>query len=323
MITVCDISALARWGDPQLAQDPGEAAPPRVPWTLGSLEELTQEVLRRARIEATPERPLHVLVDRPEHRIRSSRVCCHVWSTPLSAGALVRLTQDVLIATPWFCLQQMAARKSVAAIAKIASELCGCYACSPRAESGYHVRPPLETVASLTSRFSAEHGYGANRVRQALAYAVEGARSPMESALALLFSLPVEEGGCGLPVPEMNLRIEISPGLQVALGKSYLVADVCWPDLRTILEYDSDLFHEGRHEKALTRARNEGLADEGWMVRSVTASLLLDDGLRRNLVQKVAGRAGVELPEGWAYDCLQHDLVRELLFDEGPRPRSH
>ena len=49
------------------------------------------------------------------------------------------------------------------------------------------------------------------------------------------------------------------------------------------------------------------------MVRSVTAGILSDDGLRRLLVSRVMRRFGQSLPEDEAFDLRQRLLVRELL----------
>lgn len=313
MFTVCDISALARWGEQGLAQRLEVVDATQVPWTLASAGEVTPEALRRARLEATRERPLHVLVDCRERRLRVPHLVCHVCAGPLPEGSLYRLSDEALLVSPSLCLRQLSARASLTFAAAAGFEICGEYGCSPHAENGFYQRAPLCSVAELRSRIEKDGGYGAGKALQALDYVVAGARSPMEAALVLLFVLPQEVGGCGLPLPEVNLRIEISPQLQAALGKAYLVADICWPAWRIILEYDSALFHDGARETAYTRSRNEGLADEGWMVRSVSAGLLADDALRRNLVEKVMARAGRELPGSWAYDALQHDLVQRLL----------
>ena len=315
MITVCDISALARWAEVGLLDRLGSPCepPPSGGWSLPHAALLSGIDLRGARLEAVPERPLHILVSSPEGRIRSRRLRSHVWSTELPKDALYQLTDEVLIASPSFCLQQMAARSSVAYGAAVGTEICGGYARSPRAPHGFYKRPPLARADELVARFEDEHGYGARRAREALAYVVEGSRSPMETVVVLLFTLPVELGGCGLPRPVLNCRIEIPPSLQLALGKPYLTVDLCWPEWRIILEYDSYLWHGGREQQDADNPRNEGLRDLGWMVRSVTAGMLGNDGVLAELVSKVMARAGRAVPDDEEFRLRQHALVRELL----------
>ena len=320
MVTVCDISALARWGEPGLAQRLGGPclAPSADAWSLGSAAELSAIDLRAARLEASAARPLHVLVASEDRRVRTPSVRCHIWSTELPDDALYRLTSDVLLASPRFCLQQMAPRSTPARVAKIASEICGSYARSPRAPHGFYARPPLESVRLLAESFANNYDYGARRVREVLGWVVDGSRSPMETVVTLLFTLPVELGGCGLPAPRLNCRLEIPPSLQAALEKPYVVVDLCWEEWRIILEYDSYDFHSSPRAVDSDAARNEGLRDLGWMVRTVTAGMLANDRLLDELVRKVTARAGRPVPDDAAYLRRRHDLVRELMGDSAP-----
>lgn len=282
-------------------------------WSLPSAAALDDGVLRAARLEATPERPLHVLVDGEAHRIRSGRVVSHIWSGLLPQGALLRLGPGVLLASPRFCLQQMAPRSGLATVASVASEVCGSYSLSPRAPHGFRERPPLDTPEALGEHFARERGYGSGRVREALPYVLLGCRSPMETVVVLFFTLPEALGGCGLPAPLLNVRVDIPPDLQRALGVPYLVVDLCWPDQGVILEYDSYTWHLSPRAFDGTQSRNEGLRDEGWMVRTVTAGILASDSLRELLVSRVTRRFGRRLPNDEAFRLRQRRLVDELL----------
>lgn len=315
MIAVCDISALARWGEVGLAERlGGPCAPPaHSPWWLSSARELRTIDLRRARIEATAQRPLHVLVPSDEARLRAHALRCHIWSTPLPEGALWRLTPDVLLASPEFCLQQMAPRSSEARICRTAMEVVGCYARSPRAPHGFYKRPPLMGLDELVRHFDENHGYGARRVRLALRWVVEGSRSPMETVLVPVLVLPEELGGCGLARPQLNYRLEIPPSLQRAIERPYVVCDLCWPEWGVILEYDSYEFHTAPRSVDSDNARNEGLRDLGWMVRSVSAGMLTNDAMLDELVGKVMARAGRELPDDPQWRSRRRALVRELM----------
>lgn len=318
-VTISHRSALARWGERNLEQRLGEPCAPPDDWALPSAAELDDELLRAARLEATPDRPLHVLVDDAAGRVRAGRVVSHVWSSPLPEGSLYRLAPGLLLCSPSFCLQQLCAGAgtSVAEAVSAVMEVCGCYALSARAQHGFHERPPLMTIPELKAHFASEHGYGARRVREAVERAVPGSRSPMETAVVLLFTLPVRLGGCGLPPPRLNARVEISPELRAALGRPYLVVDLCWEEQRIILEYDSYSWHLPPRAFDGTQSRNEGLRDEGWMVRSVTAGILADDRLRRLLMSRVMRRFGRELPGDRAFELRQRGLVRDLLAVRG------
>lgn len=313
MIAVCDISALARWGERDLALRLGPPLREPTGWESPSARGIDPQVLRAARLEATPERRLHVLVGSDEARVRAKSIRSHIWSTPLPRGALYQLTPDVLLASPRFCLQQMSPRSSLARAAALAMEVCGEYARSPRAPGGFYRRPPLEDVEALRAHFELAGGYGAGRVREALPYVAPGSRSPMETVLVLVLVLPLEVGGCGLPMPRLNFRIEIPPALQRALGKPYVVADLCWPEFMLILEYNGYEWHATPTAMDGDASRNEGLRDAGWMVREVTSGLLTDPVALDMLLGKVAARLGRELPQDETLSYMRQCLVRELM----------
>lgn len=310
-------SALARWGETNLAQRLGEPCEPPPGWMPPSSAAINGDLLRGTRVMASPARPLHITVPSSSLRVRGSHVVSHVWSAPLPEGAAYQLAPGVLLASPRLCLRQICAGTSLAEAASTVMEVCGGYALSAAAAGGFHRRPPLEPLASLRAYFGEAHDYGARRVREALRFAAEGSRSPMETAVVLFFTQPVELGGCGLPMPQVNVRVEISPDLRGALGKPYLVVDLCWHDQMIIFEYDSYSWHLSPREFDGTQSRNEGLRDEGWMVRSVTAGILLDPNLRRLLVSRVLRRFGRPFPEDFGFEQKQQELVRELIDVRG------
>lgn len=80
-----------------------------------------------------------------------------------------------------------------------------------------------------------------------------------------------------------------------------------------ILEYDSYRWHGSREAVDSDASRNEGLRDEGWMVRSVTKGMLADPGMRAQLIGRVMERFGRRLPTDEGYLLRQQALVEELL----------
>lgn len=310
-------SALTRWGEKDLGTRLGEPLPAQPGWRLPRIRSLDEGTLRRAGLEARPERPLHVLARNQMERVRSDCVVPHVWSGPLPDGAFYQLAPGVLLCSPSFCLRQLCSRVSPARAAATVMEACGGYALSAAVPQGFLGRPPLVGLEELRSQFRGERGYGTNRVREAIELALPGSRSPMETVVALFFSLPPELGGCGLPQPQVNVRVEIPADLQMALGKPYLVVDMCWPDQRIVLEYDSYTWHLVPRAFDGTQSRNEGLRDEGWMVRTVTSGILRDPGLRQLLVCRVLARFGLSDPDDGAYLIRRELLVRDLLSIRG------
>ena len=149
MLTICDRSALARWGERGLSERLGDPCEDPGEWSLPTRCGLNREELRAVRMRATPERPLHVLVSSRSGRVRLRDVVSHVWSTPLPTGALYQLSSGIYLASPEFCLQQMAPRRGVASVAALCMEVCGAYARSPWVGDGFRGRPPLSDPERL------------------------------------------------------------------------------------------------------------------------------------------------------------------------------
>lgn len=92
----------------------------------------------------------------------------------------------------------------------------------------------------------------------------------------------------GLPCPEVNYAIRLK-------GYSHVFfADMAYPDLKIIIEYD------GRHHASRWLAdskRREALEDEGWLYIQVTAENLRDEDSHRELAERVAQRVSLRLGE--------------------------
>ena len=122
----------------------------------------------------------------------------------------------------------------------------------------YHARR-LMTTKSLNAVIAQLDGTS-NRTRAAevagLLY--EGSASPMETAIALLLTLPANLGGMGLPHAELNTPVDVSKWHGTLSDRDTVTPDMQWRALRVAIEYDSAEFHErlgpSRLEKDARRA---------------------------------------------------------------------
>lgn len=119
---------------------------------------------------------------------------------------------------------------------------------------------------------------GTVRAMSLLDLASPGAESPPESWLRLLL---IERG---FPVPEVNWRIAGIAGEDVAR------ADLAWPELRIVVEYDGYAAHVGRAE--WDEARQRDLERRGWIVVRVRAADLADLGRVEQELRSAFARRG-------------------------------
>lgn len=184
---------------------------------------------------------------------------------------------------------------------ELLTEFCGTYRMPvlPEEEVLYG-RPPLLSRSDLEDFLKDEPSmHGAKKGLETCRLAFDRSGSPMETAIALLLTLPVDMGGYGLPKPVLNWPVPISQeGLDV-VSQDEIVADLCWRDARLIVEYDGWEGHGGmgRTKLAKDRARTNSLMALGWRVLSVDYQQVRNERGMALLARQVARLLGIELTQ--------------------------
>lgn len=274
--------------------------------------------IERARAFGFDDEPLHAVVPDSSSRFRCKGVVCHVCSMSLPRGSLVSLDDGLVVASPALAFLHMAESLSVEELAVVGSTLCGRYRMSGEGLMGSRRR--LESATRLAAFVGRAAGVrGAQKARRALRFVVDDSASPMETALALLLCLPVSLGGYGLPRPVMNMRIDaaeygcdMTGSLRVP---RFFKGDLCWPEAKLCVEYDSDAHHTGSERIAHDSWRRGELELTGFMVVTVTRRQLYDRAAMDRLVRLLAKRLGLRIrrrEEG--YEERHRSLRRMLLW---------
>lgn len=192
-------------------------------------------------------------------------------------------------------------------------ELCGSYALA-KDEPGFRARTPLTNVARLAAFVAALGSFkGVKNARAAISFLIDGAASPMESVLVALLCAPPRLGGYGLPLPQLNARIELPAVARSMTRSAYFSCDVLWPEAQLAVEYDSTLFHTGAERIAADSERRNALAHLGIDVVSVTCDQLIDP-LRMDRVVRLLRKAlSIEFDPAIDDVRLRASLHHELL----------
>lgn len=208
-------------------------------------------------------------------------------------------------------------RRLVAATV-VACEFAGTYRLGTGgAEASYHA-PRLMTLAGLRKMTERTIQFGKTSMEthalRVVDLAFENSASPMETAVVLMLSLPVEYGGFGLPKPQLNRAIDVSGHRGILAERDEVTPDLLWEDANLALEYDSAGHHgqAGPARLAEDAVRSNILTALGYRVLRVTnRSIASLEGMSL-LARQVAHLLGIELE--MPTDLQQ--LRRQKLFQE-------
>ncbi len=173
----------------------------------------------------------------------------------LPAKALIWISSACCIASPEFTVIQLAAQLDKISLAQLIMELTGFYSLPPtNTSTSSHARqndertvyqiPPVTTLVRI--RDCARHirmMRGKRTLDAALGIALERSASPAESILAIMFRLPLEQGGYGMGTPLLNPQVDVPEAQREFVSQKCYYPDVFFPDCLADLEYESTSFH--------------------------------------------------------------------------------
>lgn len=199
-----------------------------------------------------PSGDIHVLVSQSGYRRLRLGLKVHVRSESLPWSCVCRVAEidglQVWVVSPEMCLVHLASQAGVCGALALSYEFCGRYRRKSALAGGstlYDVFP-LASAQSIARTVDRLGSSGESRpLRWVLSHTLDGAMSPQESALAILLAMPVSMGGYGLPAPVLNATLDAS-GIAHSLARGRrIICDLCWPDQRVSIEYDSAQEHSG------------------------------------------------------------------------------
>ncbi len=220
-------------------------------------------------------KPIHCLTTSSSVNKRKSNFTIHVTTQPIKRQSLIQVREGLVVPTPELALLQLANTESKLSVLHYAFAFCGGFALSGCSKDDLTNSATLTSVTALAKAARKFNGlHGAPKLRSLLPYVLNDSRSPQESLLAMVLTLPHYLGGFNLKAPKLNYRID--PGKRaLQLGFSnYYVADLCWPEKRLIVEYDSNYAHLSPEQKTYDEARRNSLEYANYKLISVTSQQL-------------------------------------------------
>ncbi|ANE22228.1 hypothetical protein AAY81_02685 [Denitrobacterium detoxificans] len=246
----------------------------------------------------------------------------HVCDRQLPERSFYQLEENFFIASPELCLIQLASKTTTAKAVKLAMEMCGSYAIGNIDELGFCKRPPITSVDKIEAY--AERLFKPNtraKTVQFLKWTVDNAASPRETALCMLLCMPPRFGGYGIPLPQLNKRIELSLKEQLAVGRRYFDCDLYWQGKRVGMEYDSARFHTASEKQEQDAVRRNMLQHKNIHMITATRLQVNQEGAFDELAHQVARALGKRMPTPKREHIAERRSLRDTLFNWDIFPR--
>lgn len=217
-------------------------------------------------------RPAHILLAELAHCWPSDLCASHICSTTFSEGSFLRVCQGVYVPSPELCFIRESTRiKNQASLLELGFELCGSYRTRRSCAFPAYQVQPLTTVHKLHSyaKLNASAS-GTKKATRAAQWIADDSASPRETQLAIVLGLPCSQGGGGLGVPHMNYKVEATRKAQLISGRRFFLCDLCWPEAKLDVEYQSREMHQGETARISDSKRTKALKAMEWDVEEVT-----------------------------------------------------
>lgn len=193
--------------------------------------------------------PLELGVFNPNRRNRcNSRLRTCVLPKDLPASGLIRINRELCFASPALVCVQLSRTLDPVELAQVITELCGSYSVKPAQLADFTPTERPRPVLSLSAleRFArqARNVRGSRPVlRQAIALARERSASPAETALSLILSLPLSQGGYDLGLPELNAELVVPDEQLGRVAGTRYELDLFYQSCLLDLEVESTTYH--------------------------------------------------------------------------------
>ncbi|MGN0072249.1 MAG: hypothetical protein ACI36W_00350 [Coriobacteriales bacterium] len=261
--------------------------------------------------------PLHVLVPDKRSRRNSSKLLSHVFPRELGERCSHPLGGGAFVCRPELMLFQLARLLDELDLIRLICELSSCYVLDESSPHGMIEALPL-IVPGQVAAFCMQHRSqrGAGVVSRCCGYAVPNTASPMESALALVLTLPHRLGGYALPKPQANGTIRLSGLQQHVSGTCERRGDLLWPLAKLAVEYDSDQEHLGSEKLLQDTQRRNALLFKGYTVITVTKHQLYSIDEMDKVAINISKQLGKRIRPTRLDWCYKQEALFERLLGE-------
>lgn len=256
---------------------------------------------------------IDTLVSFDFERSRPAGLRRHVFGAPVPSGHLIEVAEGLLVVDEIMCFVQAGSWMSEPEQLEYGYEICARYHLNHLSTDDYVEMGQRRTVADLIAYCSENRcRQGAIRAAAVLKRVHDGARSPMETATAIMVVAKRSQGGLGYTKIELNHRVDVPNEFKYLAKAGYFEIDVYAPASGTGVEYNgSD--HLDKQRSASDAERMTVLSALGFRMIVLTGTQFAHQLQLHRAMNAIALAMGLKCDRSEAFQKRQNDL-REFVI---------
>lgn len=246
-------------------------------------------------------------------RSRPAGLRRHVFGAPIPSDHLIEVAEGLLVVDEVMCFVQAGSWMSEPEQLEYGYEICARYHLNHLATDGYIEMGQRYTVSDLIAYCDENRSrQGATRAAAVLKRVHDGARSPMETATAIMVVAKRSQGGLGYTRVELNHRVDVPNEFKYLAKAGYFEIDVYAPASDTGIEYNgSD--HLDKQRSASDAERMTVLSALGFRMIVLTGTQFANRLQLHRAMNAIALAMGLKCDRSEAFQKRQNDL-REFVI---------
>ena len=246
-------------------------------------------------------------------RSRPAGLRRHVFGAPIPSDHLIEVAEGLLVVDEAMCFVQAGSWMSEPEQLEYGYEICARYHLNHLSSGDYIEIGQRYAVADLIAYCDENRSrQGATRAAAVLKRVHDGARSPMETATAIMVVAKRSQGGLGYTRVELNHRVDVPNEFKYLAKAGYFEIDVYAPASGTGIEYNgSD--HLDKQRSASDAERMTVLSALGFRMIVLTGTQFANRLQLHRAMNAIALAMGLKCDRSEAFQKRQNDL-REFVI---------
>lgn len=228
---------------------------------------------------AIQNKPLDLMIKSKSQFHKSNTIKFHLYEKSFPAGSFLQVEKQIYIASPELTFCTLANSLPVEKLIIFGLELCGTYTFNNVEQCVIYGCSQISNTEKLNKYVKAlkriYHGFkGIKNAEYAASFLRNYSASPQESRVYLILGGPRKIGAFGIRGFELNKEIKLSAKAKKIAGQNIIRPDLCIPNNKISIEYDSNQFHDNEGQNIKDKNRLNALKHDKWHTYNFVPDIL-------------------------------------------------